>query len=107
MRTLYFLGCGAIAAACATNKPAQEPAHVSQSDPTTVTQWPADSPERMGSPHEDVSNGPSDSPPVVDRDDTPHAPTGSTAGGANFSTMGTPASVAPETASRPDADNSR
>jgi hypothetical protein len=51
MRALIVIGCGAIAAACASNKP--EPVHVSshhQADSTTVTMQAAGAPERTTAP---------------------------------------------------------
>ena len=113
MRALLFLGCGVIAAACASNKPAEEPRHVSE-DPTTATNWAAASPAQTSVPDERATNGPSDSTPIARAEDTSHPPANSTKANAQMPTAGTPApsppaaaAPAPEGASRPDADNTR
>lgn len=102
MRALIVIGCGAIAAACASNKP--EPAHVSahhqdQADSTTVTMQVAGPPERTTAPDYGDPNAPSFG--------------ASRPANSQFSTVPDPASprpsalpaIAPRPAPAPDADD--
>jgi BON domain len=61
MKALIAIGCGAIAAACASNRAREEPAHFSKGDSTTVTMRPADAPSRGAAPAYGDSRAPSDS----------------------------------------------
>jgi hyperosmotically inducible protein len=120
MRALLLVGCGAIAAACASNKPAEEPAHFS--DTPAVGANSATDPAKTPDYH--APNGPSDSTQVGSATDTSPPRADSTAGNGQFSTMGNPTPTPPpaaapapapapataatgDGASRPDADNTR
>lgn len=107
MRALIVIGCGALAAACASQKPnPAAPAHFSPPDSTTVTMQSADAPDRTASRAETDDASPTESP----RSATPTPQ--KTARSSQFSTLGDTARAAPpapaqgEPAPLPGADNS-
>lgn len=59
MKALITIACGAIAAACGSNKPAEEPAHYAEGS-TTVTMGQADTPRRSTAPEYGDPSAPSD-----------------------------------------------
>jgi hyperosmotically inducible protein len=118
MRVLTIIGCGAIAAACASNKPAEEPAHFSQNESSAVVQPTDTATSRTASDNRAMGSDYNASPGPSNRAATP--PTNTTPGPRADGSASTPPlsavrdpvpssppPAAAEGASRPDADNTR
>ena len=112
MKALTFIGCSVIAAACASNKPAEEPTQTAQNDrldESTTTMESASKPDLRSEPQTGSAAQSTTDPSTAADAPAPRATAAEPMqppGARELTPPGT-APAAPEAASRPDADNTR